>query len=195
MTNFKLKMPFLVILASMLFLAAGHEVYGESLPEIHLTILDPTSGILVAQKVSAFDGIESQLVHTEPVQYYKTFCNGSPVAIGSAKLPDQVVAKWEGKGDYQVDVRISQINGYHEENQSIPVSDSYFLEMCQVYQPKVQTKHRIWTVPAPNGVLSFSGELNGRLVKVEYKPHEIRKERGQNNIRKIKKRKENYENQ
>ena len=140
--------------------------YGESNPEIHLSIVSPESGQTIAQKVSRLEGTANRLEFTEHVQYYKTFCDGSPVSIGVAKLLDKVSISQIGKETYEVDVKISKVRGYREQNESITIPGSYFMEMCQVYEPQIKTRHRYWRVREQKGAISFSKQLNDRMVKV-----------------------------
>ena len=71
-----------------------------------------------------------------------------------------------GKGTYAIDVKISKINSYREQNESVTNPSDYFLKMCQVYEPQIETKRRIWTVREQNGIVLFSKRLNSKIVKV-----------------------------
>ena len=135
-------------------------------PEIHLSLVSSESGRLIFQKVLALDGGAKRIEFMETVQYYKTFCNGSPVSLGAAKLMRKVSVSQIGKGTYAIDVKISKINSYREQNESATNPGDYFLKMCQVYEPQIETKRRIWTVREQNGIILFSKRLNGRIVKV-----------------------------
>ena len=163
--------------AAVAFLFGLYSVaYGESIPassqatpELHLSIISHGSGRTIVQKVETLEVIGNRLDVTEPVKYYKTFCGGSPVDMGVANLLDKVSILQAGEGRYDVDVRISKITGYREQNESVTVPGSYFLEMCQVFEPQIETKHRIWSVREQNGAISFSRQLNGRIVKIHYR--------------------------
>lgn len=134
--------------------------------EIHLRVVSPESERLIFQKISTLDGGAKRIEFMETVQYYKIFCNGSPAFVGKAKLMDKVSISQIGKGTYAIDIKISKIGNYREQNESVTSPGNYFLKMCQVYEPQIETKRRIWTVREQNGIILFSKRLNGRIVKV-----------------------------
>lgn len=103
----------------------------------------------------------------EDFYYYGVSCPSQPTQVSTKKLSDTIEIEKNGKGTYIVKATLLRIVGFHEEEQSITIPGSYFLEMCQVYKPKIMTQENSWEFYPGENSGNFVRTLNGKTIKIE----------------------------
>ena len=99
--------------------------------------------------------------------YYTQKICGDQAAEASVNLQKSIKVKPLGGHRYQIRGRVDRIETFQMEEESLTVSGTLFLQMCQVYTPTVVTKRKTWTIDSVNGTIDFKSTLNGESLTVK----------------------------
>ncbi len=132
---------------------------------------DQTQTIMVPDKGATFTKNRVYNVghfeKSEHFYYAGKVCGNQSVGGETVNLIETLKVKNLGGNRYRIDGRVDRLDGYSMQNESLTIPGTLFLQMCQVYTPKIVTERESWTIIAKKREINFKKHLNGKTLTVK----------------------------